>query len=269
MRFVREKAVKSGSKYKDVNIYTLTTEQEEWHRKKSRKKLSTPKQVKQDWKHAQQYATQLVNANFGIGDYLVELTYGEEPPTREQAEKDAANYVARLKRLYLKYGIKLKAFWVTGGGHERKDGKEGLTRFHHHLIISGGVPRDLVEDCWNKKNDNRVSCDRVKIKSDDFGLEPRVKYMVKPAHCSDEPNAKRWRTCGVLRKPVEQRNDNRYSEAEAAKLVKAIRENRTTEIRTFVRSHYRGWELVDEPEAKTNEVTGLPEIRLKLIKNTT
>lgn len=264
LRFIREKSVSSGSTYKDVNIFSLTTEQDTWHRKKKRKKLSNPKQVKQDWNYARQYATQLVNKNFGKGDLLLDLTYAEEPETRERAEKNVLNYVNRLKTLFKREKIPFRAFWVTGGGKERKDGKDGLTRFHHHLIISGGVSREKIEDCWNAKNDNRIKCDRVKIRAQDFGLEPRVLYMVKPAHCSDKPNAKRWHTAGIFKKPTEVRNDNKYGTREFEKLVSLIRDGKAREK---IERLYKGWELLDAIQ-QTNPVTGLPWIRLKLKKNT-
>lgn len=258
MRFVRERTVNSAGKYKDVDLYTLTTEQDTWHRKRKRKKLSEPKQVRLDWKHARQYATQLVNANFGPGDYLVDLTYETEPPDRETAERNVKNYAARLKNLYAKHGKVFKAFWVTGGGHPRANG-EGLTRFHHHMIISGGVSRDMIEDKWTA---GRTKCSRVKIQTGEFGLEPRVVYMVKPAHCSDTPNAKRWHTCGPLKKPIETRNDNRYTAAAMEKLIKAIKEEQANDR---IEKLYRGWEVVEVVE-KSNPVTGLPQVRIKLQK---
>lgn len=263
MRFVREKSVKSGEKYKDVNLYQLTTEQYDFSRKRTRKKLSTPKQVKQDWNYARQYATQFVNANFGEGDYLVDLTYDEEPPDREQAERNVKNCVARLERLYKKNGLEFKAFWVTGGGRSKKEG--GVTRFHHHLIIKGGLDRDIVEAVWNLRNKNRVKTSRVKIRNEDFGLEPRVLYMVKPAHCSPEPNAKRWHTCGMRRKPIETRNDTRYDSADMHRLIKLIKEGRA---QAYIERQYKGWELI-EAKDKISDVTGLPYIRIKLRKKNT
>ncbi len=281
MRFVREKAVKSAEKYKDVNIYQLTTEQDTFSRKRTRKKLSTPKQVRQDWKYAQQYATQLVNSNFTEGDYILTLTYDEEPQSREEAERNVANFVARLKTLYKRLKLLFRAFWVTGGGHPRKKGG-GVTRFHHHLIISGGADRDFVEAAWNYRDinrlpldtskkelyflvsergtSNRVESSRAKIKKTEFGLEPIVKYMVKPGHCSSEPNAKRWHSCGLSKKPVETRSDTRYSEKELNKLVKLIREGQAT---AYIEHLYKGWELL-EIEDKISSVTGQPYLRLKL-----
>lgn len=285
MRFVREKSVKSAERYKDVNIYLLTTEQDTFSRKRVRKKLSTPKQVKQDWKYAKQYATQLVNANFTNGDYILTLTYDDEPLSREEAERNVENYVARLKTLYRRLGIPFRAFWVTGGGHPKKDG--GVTRFHHHLIISGGADRDWVEAAWNYKDinriplstskkeldflvssrgeGNRVESSRAKIKKTEFGLEPIVKYMVKPAHCSPNPNAKRWHSCGLSKKPVETRSDTRYSEKELHKLVKLIKDG---QAQARIEAIYKGWELL-EASPHTNEVTGLPYLRIKLRKKNT
>ncbi|MBQ8903878.1 MAG: hypothetical protein IJY73_06280 [Oscillospiraceae bacterium] len=283
MRFVREKAVKSAERYKDVNIYQLTTEQDTFSRKRVRKKLSTPKQVKQDWKYARQYATQLVNANFSEGDYILTLTYDEEPESREDAERDVANFVARVKTLYRRLGLSFRAFWATGGGHPRKKGG-GVTRFHHHLIISGGADRDWVEAAWNYRDINRLPLDtskkeldylvstrgagnrvessRAKIKKTEFGLEPIVKYMVKPGHCSSKPNAKRWHSCGLSKKPVETRSDTRYSEKDLHKLVKLIREG---QAQAYIERQYKGWELL-EIEDKISSVTGQPYLRLKLRK---
>lgn len=254
MRYVRERTVSSGN-YKNVSIYQLTSEDSPRHRKRVRKQLSTPKQVRQDWKHAQRYATQLVNVNFGVGSYLVDLTYEQEPENRERAEKDVLNFVRRLQTHYKKKGAVFRAFWVTGGGREKENG-EGVTRFHHHLIITGGVPRDDVEDKWTS---GRVKCSRVKIQQGEFGLEPRVKYMVKPAHCSPEPNAKRWHSRN-LKKPVEIVNDNRYGGAEASRLGKAIRDGTADK---YINRYYRGWEAV-EASVSVNPVTNLEEINLKL-----
>lgn len=255
MRYVRERTVSSGN-YKSVSIYQLTSEDSPRHRKRVRKQLSTPKQVRQDWKHAQRYATQLVNVNFGIGSYLVDLTYEQEPENREQAEKDVLNFVRRLQTLYKKKGAVFRAFWVTGGGRE-KDNGEGVTRFHHHLIISGGVSRDDVEDKWTS---GRVKCSRVKIQQGEFGLEPRVKYMVKPAHCSPEPNAKRWHSRN-LKKPVEIVNDNRYGCADIGRFSRAKNDGTMDKL---INRYYRGWEAVGEVDVKPNPVTNLIEVNIKL-----
>ena len=256
MRYVRERTVTAG-KHKEVKLYSLTTEQSPRHRKQIRKKLSAPKQVRQDWKHAKEYAVQLVNANFGKGDLLLDLTYEEEPSDRVQAERDVLNFVNRVKTLYKKAGLPFKAFWVTGGGHPRKDGN-GLTRFHHHLIIKGGVSREAVEDKW--KN-GRIKCNRAKILQGEFGLEPRVRYMVKPSHSAEEKNSKRWHSCG-LKKPVETINDNRYDGADMSRLGKAIREDRAGSI---IARNYKGWEAV-ENIVTVNPVTNLEEITIKLRK---
>lgn len=256
MRYVRERTVTAG-KYKEVKFYNLTTEESPRHRKRVRKKLSTPKQVKQDWKHAREYAVQLVNANFGKGDLLIDLTYETEPPDRERAEKDVMNYVNRLKTLYRKAGLPFKAFWVTGGGHPRKEG-EGLTRIHHHLIVTGGISRELVEDKWQS---GRAQCSRAKIQQGEFGLEPRTLYMVSPSHSSKEKHAKRWHSCG-LKKPTEIIDDNRYNLIDMNRLGKAIREERAA---GYINRNYKGWEAV-EITATINPVTNLEEIKLKLRK---
>lgn len=255
LRYTRERVV-TGGKFKEVKIYSLTSEESPRHRKKVRKKLSAPKQVKQDWKHAQEYAVQLVNANFGNGDYLLDLTYETEPENRERAEKDVLNFINRLKTLYRKLGVPFRAFWVTGGGHPKKNGEEGLTRYHHHLIISGGVDRDLIEAKWKE---GRVKCSRAKILQKDFGLEGRARYMVKPTHSSGEPNAKRWHACN-LKKPVETINDNRYDGVDANRLGKAINEGRGNPL---ICRNYQGWEPVDA-NVNINPVTNLEEIIIKL-----
>ena len=256
LRYVRERVVTAG-KHKEVKLYSLTTEQSPRHRKRIRKKLSTPKQVRQDWKHAREYAVQLVNANFGKGDLLIDLTYEEEPIDREQAERDVLNFVNRVKTLYRKEGLPFKAFWVTGGGNPKENG-EGVTRFHHHLIIKSGVSREAIEDKW--KN-GRIKSSRAKILRDEFGLEPRVNYMVKPGHCSKEKNAKRWHSCG-LKKPTETINDNRYDGADMSRIAKAIREERAE---GFVSRNYKNWEIV-EYALSINPVTNLEEITIKLRK---
>lgn len=261
MKFIREKAVMCSGSYKDINIYVLSTEQHTRHRKTKCRKLTTPKQARQNLKYAQQYAVQLVNTNFGNGDYIIDLTYETEPENRERAEKDVFNYVNRLKTLYKKHGLTFRAFWVTGGGHQRKKG-EGLTRFHHHLIISGGADRNEIENKWNY---GRIKCSRAKILQNDFGLEPRVRYMVKPSHSSEETNAKHWHSAN-MKKPLESRNDEKYNILEFDKLIKAIRNNCGLQ---YLKKLYKNYEAV-EITAIINPVTNLPHIHIKLkreIKN--
>ena len=84
----------------------------------------------------------IINANFGKGDILLTLTYMQEqqPLDDEAAEKNVRNYLRRVRRERKRLQLdELKYAYTTEVTH----GIQGV-RYHHHLIINGGMSRDEV-----------------------------------------------------------------------------------------------------------------------------
>lgn len=260
MRFVRERKVKQGSTYLDVDIYQYSTEQERRLPKVKKRRLSTPKQFAANDKNAKRQFVQLVNTNFGEEDYIFDATYAIAP-TPEEAEAELKRFLARLKYLYKKRGAVFKYIAVTEGGREKQNGD--FSRIHHHLFISGGVPRDEVEKAWSM---GRRKCDRVQLLDGENGLEGRARYVLKAQRRPEDANKKRWTGSRNLKKPVETRNDNKYTPKKIAKFIQAHKDGTLKEL---IEKQYKGYTCTDY-EVKRNPVTWWPEIYIKLkrVKNT-
>lgn len=123
----------------------------------------------------------LIHENFTREDYAIHPTYAEpfRPPDAKTALRDRRNFILRLKRLYKKYDIDdLKHISVLEQGV--RSGK-----LHHHMIISGGVPRELVEKCWGMG-----ICNCRQLQFSERGVIGLSHYIVKSAATDDEDNAR-------------------------------------------------------------------------------
>lgn len=260
MRFVRERKVIQNDKYIDVDIITYSTEQERRLPKTSKRKLSTPKQQAENEKNSRRHLIQLINENFDESCFRVDLTYEKEPPSREAAEKEAKKYAERLRTLYKKYGAEFRYVYVTGGGHPKKK-EDGLTRIHHHFIVSGGVPRKEIKKRWKH---GRTSCEELEAHSQENGFEALAVYLSK--HKPPHKNQKLWRGSTNLRQPTEVRNDNKYTFKKVRQLMQAEEDGTLKEL---IEKQYKGYTCTDY-EVKRNPVTWWPEIYIKLkrVKNT-
>ena len=87
-----------------------------------------------------------LNANFEGGDYYITLTYEKDkaPSSPDDAKKDRADFLRRLRRLYRKADLNFKYVITT------EYGKRGA--LHHHLVINKGVDTSLLRRAWKKGN---------------------------------------------------------------------------------------------------------------------
>lgn len=201
----REKKIYSGD-ILEVEIYPITI----WDRKQSRKKkekVSLPKQKNLNDKNAKKHLIRLINTNFTDHDLSVCLTYSENelPEDEAAARKDVTNYIRRIKHYRNKHGLSpLKYIAVIESGE-----KKG--RIHHHLVISGNMDRDIVEQLWSK---GRANADR--LKADESGYEGLARYITK-----DPQGNKRWVQSKNLKQPTIKVNDFRYTRRKVEELAKS------------------------------------------------
>lgn len=78
----------------------------------------------------------VINANFGPGDVHVVLT-DAEGMTEEEALKERALFLRRMRREYKKLGVEMKAVWTT----------EMTPRSHHHMIMSR-IDYRIIDRQW-------------------------------------------------------------------------------------------------------------------------
>lgn len=105
-------------------------------KRKQKRNITREKVRENNDRMAAKNLARLLNANFHEDDFHVVLTY-KEAPTQEQAKKDRAAFIRKLRRMV----PDLKYVAVTEWKH---------TRIHHHMVLSG-CTLDQIDDAWQDK----------------------------------------------------------------------------------------------------------------------
>lgn len=177
-----------------------------------------------------------IHANFGKGDLALHLTYadGRLPESEEAFEKDVKNYIRRVGRLYKKAGVVLKYVYVT------EYSESG--RAHVHLILSGGVDRDVLENAWGF---GRCNADRLQF--NECGIVDLAKYITKSERAKFR---RRYCTSKNLVKPIEKTNVHTWSRKQLTAVDEAGNPHgRFAEL-------YPGYWLSEFPRVEKNGVNG-------------
>lgn len=243
---MREKKIYCGEQYMEVDIYnhTMLTPLKKGRAKK--KKVSAPKQRNLNDKNAKRYFKQVVKTNFGDEDLHVTLTYAIEPETLEEGIKEVVNYLRRVANRRKKEGLPpLKYVLITEGG----DGKK---RIHHHIIMNGGLDRDVIENLWRRpKKKGQQKGERIgyantkRLQPNDNGLEEISGYLMK-----NPKGMKRWSGSQNLVKPEYRFNDFKYSRREVEKIARDELDNQL-----YWKKRYPKWDIT-EAKAVFNDITG-------------
>lgn len=268
--FMREKKIYCGDLYREVDIFGYTTTQAVYtgRGKRSKKvKESEPKQKNLNDKNARRYLIQLGNLNFGDDPDALHTTatYSAKnlPPTIEAAEREVSNYLRRVQYRREKEGLPPLKYILVTAYSVGKDG-EKPTRIHHHIIMNGGLDRDVIENLWRKRRrkgqkqgDKIGFCNADRLQADENGIAALCNYLAK------QPGGKkRWSSSQNLQRPTSRANDGRYTRRQVEKIAKE------RPGREFWEKKYPGWTLTDDDYGVTyehNPVTGW-SIYLKLRK---
>lgn len=211
--FIREKKIYCGYDYLEVDLFNYTKTEQENARRGGRSKKeveSVPKQVDWNERNSRRRFLQIVNTNFGEGDIHVSLTYSAPnlPPTIEDAERELKNYLRRVAYKRKQEGLPpLKYISIPVCTYE----SDGVTpaRIHHHVIMNGGLDRDVIEDLWRKRRERKhpkgekigyANADR--LQPDEGGLAALCEYLSKQAG-----GKKRWSSSQGLDKPEKETVD--------------------------------------------------------------
>ncbi|MDO0129803.1 hypothetical protein KLN18_01680 [Clostridioides difficile] len=247
--FIREKKIYCND-YLEVDIIPRTDVQTKGKRGK-REYISKPKQKNLNDKNAKRYFTQSVNTNFNNKDLVIHSTYAPEylPETLEEAEKEVRNYIRRIDYKRKKEGLEpVKYMLITEFGEK----KDGTKRVHHHIIMNGGLDRDIIESLWSKKQKGRKEGEKLgwinthRPQPNEYGLQNLCNYLMK-----DPKGKKRWSSSRNLKKPFQVCNDSRYSKRKVMDIVRNDLDNRM-----FWEKQYKGY-IFTECKASFNEITGV------------
>lgn len=154
-------------------------------------------------RNARRKLMRLINANFSgaAGDLFVTLTHAQ-PVDEAQAAKEERNVLLRIARARERKGLDaLKYIAIT----ECQSG-----RWHHHLIINGGLTLDELRAVWGTRGRLMVS-----TLDDTYTYEELARYLTrghKPRRGAEgaenaktprRKGARRWHASRNLTRPVE------------------------------------------------------------------
>lgn len=243
----REKKIYSGNML-EIDVYPITVQERKQTRKRKEKE-SAPKQKNLNDKNARKHLIRLINTNFTDNDLAVHLTYTDStlPKSEEEARKDVANYLRRVKHYRKKNGLPPLKYIAVIEYKEHEENAKGV-RMHHHIIMNS-IDRDIVEELWGK---GRANADR--LKADEFGYEALGRYITK-----DPKGNKRWTQSKNLDQPTVKVNDFKFSRAKVEKMAK------TSEDRELFEKLYPGY-IFTSCKVEVNEVTGKVSLYIKMRK---
>lgn len=268
--FIREKKIYCGKQYMEVDIYPYTKTQQELNKRGKRagkQKESMPKQKNLNDKNARRYLTQLANTNFTDSDHHITATYKDKflPATIEEAEKEATNFLRRINYRRKKEGLTPQKYILVTEYTTEKETEKPI-RIHHHIFVSGGMDRNIIENLWSKpKRKGEPKGERIgyinadSLQPDENGLAALCAYLTK-----NPRGKKRWSSSQNLEKPMSSTNDSKYSRRAIEKLAK------NQPDLTYWETKYPGYTLSSQEygmDTRYNDVTGW-SIYLKLRKIT-
>lgn len=183
-------------------------------------KPSSEIQKKLNQKYRENKMLYLIHTNFNKDDFEMGLGFDDKylPESYEDVQKAVRNYIRRIKRYRTKSNLpELKYIYVIERG--KCNG-----RWHIHMILSGGMDRDVLEDLWGQGYAHTY-----RLEFDDEGLRGLAKYKVKEPETKAaviDGKVRRWAASKNLKQPVIPKDrDGFISKA----TVKDIREGNISE----------------------------------------
>lgn len=225
----RTRTTKAGPRL-EAEIYPMYG-REKTGRLRAEKKNMTPEKVARlNMERSERHAVLLTEANFSENDYHVTLTYKGETPDYKRAKMDVRNWTDKLKRLRAKEGLEpLKYIGAIEGG---TDGTR--ERIHIHIIVNGGINREIMESLWGK---GYANADR--LRPDENGLEAVARYIIKQSRTGKEKFKKRWFASRNLKQPKTRTSDTKVTNAK----VRKIAGDMLNEARAIMEKVYPGYEF--------------------------
>lgn len=242
----RQKLTYAGQKL-DAEIYTTFPTSKN---RGCKKKPSSEVQKLLNAKNAAKSLSRMIDANFTEQDIAIELNYADYylPETDEQWHKDIDNYIRRVKALRKRKGLSdLKYIKILEKGTR-------TGRMHTHLILSGGILRDELEELWGKGRANAK-----RLQPDEYGYDALANYFYKPDKRIMQDYKRRvWAGSRNLVRPTVDVTDTQaglpqHRRRLNRKLVEDIKSN--IGYRKFFEDLYPGYRFADS-EIIYNDVNG-------------
>ncbi len=246
--FIREKTITCGPHYQEVDLYVVPDKKRRGQRE-AFKQPSSAKQIVANIKKSRRYFIQLVNTNFGWGDYCLHCTYSPAnmPKTIEEAERQVTNFMRRIKARRKKLGLPEPTYIIITEYRTKPDGTP--TRIHHHILIDGKMDRDEIKKLWKCRHRKGEKIDRPlgtinidELQPDEYGLEALARYLTKGL-----TGKKMWHPSKNLKKPQVRKNDYKYSHKKINELAQM------TDCAALWQKMYPGYLLTEATAQYTDE----------------
>ncbi len=195
-----------------LTVYPILGRSDQAKAEAARKAMSRERQTRYNRERARRRLALLMDANFGRNDLHVTLTYRGTPPDYEQARKDVRNYLRAVKRMREKAGLpEMKYIYVI----EEEGGDGEKRRIHVHLMMTGGISREALEEKWGR---GYANCDRLQPEEGN-GLMELARYFTK---LEQEKHRRAWSASKNLRKPRTTVSRTRMSNARVRRLCQEM-----------------------------------------------
>lgn len=195
-----------------LTVYPILGRSDRAKAEAARKAMSRERQNRYNRERARRRLALLMDANFGRNDLHVTLTYRGTPPDYEQARKDVRNYLRAVKRMREKAGLpEMKYIYVL----EEEGGDGEKRRIHVHLMMTGGVSREALEEKWGR---GYANCDRLQPE-EGTGLLELARYFTKQGM---EKHRRAWSASKNLRQPRTTVSRTRMSNAKVRRLCQEM-----------------------------------------------
>lgn len=230
----RVKTFKCG-KLLESEIFPLWRGQKTASRAKKKRK-SSPSQENLNDKNAKKTLVRYVNNNFTEKDIWFTGTFDDLhlPKGDEEVHRFVLNYIRRIKhrRQKLKLQGGLRYVYVIEGRPEGSSDDDQVIRYHVHIILSGDMDRDEIEEMWSGGRRREAH----RLQPDEFGLTGLAKYISK----APKKGRKRWGHSQNLKLPKPTVADHKISKRQAERIA----ENANAAPEVFERV-YPGYRFLD------------------------
>lgn len=163
--------------------------------KRGKRENASPEEIKKNnERYSKKNLEALVDLNFTLGDFWVDLHYGKDdrPQAFEEAEARLTKFIRKLRAEWRRAGGELKYIATT------ECGKSG--GYHHHILLNAGVvSAERVMMVWGMRY-----CSNKLVYSED--LSQLADYICKQSSLElreerGRAGKKRWRASKNLRRP--------------------------------------------------------------------
>ena len=227
----RRSVVLAGDRM-ECDIYPVFGRDEMQKARAAKKNITPEKQKRLNDERARRRLIQLADANFTEKDIHLTLTYKHET-TLPACRKDVRNFLLRVKRYREKHGMdELKYIYTIEGRQEISRGMP-VSRIHIHMLMNGGLSRELLEEMWEL---GYANADR--LQPTERGLEEIASYIIKEARTK---GARKWSASRNLKQPQRRTTDAKTSN----RIVKAIAHDIRNEAKEEMEKLYPRYRFVE------------------------